>query len=74
MYIPFHTVNRASYWQEIGQILIYCDQGDEVYLRKAIADEAVLPLSLTRHGEDTPRVSSTSSDKSYKAGASDSGW
>ena len=49
-------------------------QGDEVYLKKAIHDESVLPLSLTRPGEETPRVmSSASSDRSH-AGGSESGW
>jgi hypothetical protein len=50
-------------------------EGDEVYLKKAIQDESVLPLSLHRAGEDTPRMmSSASSDRSYPAGASDGGW
>ncbi|KAK4689515.1 inositol-hexakisphosphate/diphosphoinositol-pentakisphosphate 1-kinase, partial [Tremellales sp. Uapishka_1] len=55
-------------------------EGDEVYLKKAIQDEAVLPLSLTssRHGEDTPRViSSTGSERSYRGNGgtpSDGGW
>ncbi|WVQ99933.1 hypothetical protein IAU59_007076 [Kwoniella sp. CBS 9459] len=51
-------------------------EGDEVYLKKAIQDESVLPLSsLHRSGEDTPRmISSASSDRSHPAGASDGGW
>jgi hypothetical protein len=40
-------------------------QGDAVYLKKSIQDEAVLPLSLSRHGDETPRMmSSASSDRS----------
>jgi inositol hexakisphosphate/diphosphoinositol-pentakisphosphate kinase len=48
-------------------------QGDEVYLRKAIEDEAVLPLSLSRlGGDETPRMmSSASSDRTH---ASDGPW
>ncbi|WVQ81892.1 hypothetical protein IAT38_004019 [Cryptococcus sp. DSM 104549] len=51
-------------------------EGDEVYLKKSIQDESVLPLSsLHRTGEETPRmVSSASSDRSHPAGASDGGW
>ncbi|KAL7419835.1 inositol hexakisphosphate and diphosphoinositol-pentakisphosphate kinase [Cryptotrichosporon argae] len=49
-------------------------EGDEVYLKKAIHDESVLPLSLTRAGEETPRISSTSSDRSHPAGVSEAGW
>ena len=46
------------------------DQGDEVYLKKAVEDESVLPLSLTRPGEETPRmISSASSDRSHADGA-----
>jgi hypothetical protein len=49
-------------------------QGDEVYLKKPVHDESVLPLSLSRPGEETPRVmSSASSDRSYTAGNSDGG-
>ena len=49
-------------------------QGDEVYLKKPVHDESVLPLSLARPGEETPRVmSSASSDRSYTAGTSDGG-
>lgn len=45
-------------------------QGDEVYLKKAVQDESVLPLSLHRPGEETPRViSSASSDRSHPDGA-----
>ena len=45
-------------------------QGDEVYLKKAVEDESVLPLSLTRPGEETPRmISSASSDRSHADGA-----
>ncbi|KAJ9117698.1 hypothetical protein QFC24_006412 [Naganishia onofrii] len=41
-------------------------EGDEVYLRKRVADEAVLPLSLSKHGDDTPRhFSSAASDRTY---------
>lgn len=41
-------------------------QGDEVYLRKRVADEAVLPLSLSKHGDDTPRhFSSAASDRTH---------
>jgi inositol-hexakisphosphate/diphosphoinositol-pentakisphosphate 1-kinase len=41
------------------------EQGDAVYLKKSIQDEAVLPLSLSRHGDETPRImSSASSDRS----------
>lgn len=47
-------------------------QGDEVYLKKAIHDEAVLPLSLTRAGEDTPRGLSSAS--SVRSATSDAGW
>ncbi|RXK41207.1 cortical actin cytoskeleton protein asp1 [Tremella mesenterica] len=37
-------------------------EGDEVYLKKSIQDEAVLPLSLAgRMGEETPRVMSSAS-------------
>ncbi len=40
-------------------------EGDAVYLKKSIQDEAVLPLSLSRHGDETPRMmSSASSDRS----------
>ncbi|WWD19022.1 hypothetical protein CI109_103479 [Kwoniella shandongensis] len=51
-------------------------EGDEVYLKKSIQDESVLPLSsLHRGGEETPRmISSASSDRSHPAGASDGGW
>ncbi|WWC63211.1 uncharacterized protein I303_105811 [Kwoniella dejecticola CBS 10117] len=50
-------------------------EGDEVYLKKPIQDESVLPLSsLHSRGEETPRmVSSASSDRSHP-GASDGGW
>jgi inositol hexakisphosphate/diphosphoinositol-pentakisphosphate kinase len=45
-------------------------KGDEVYLKKAVEDESVLPLSLTRPGEETPRmISSASSDRSHPDGA-----
>lgn len=43
-----------------------------MYLKKAIHDESVLPLSLTRAGEDTPRVMSSAS--STRSAASDAGW
>ncbi|WVO13422.1 hypothetical protein L204_101037 [Cryptococcus depauperatus] len=53
-------------------------EGDEVYLKKSIQDESVLPLSSLHHGragEDTLRImSSTSSDRSHPTGASDGGW
>ncbi|WVR07463.1 hypothetical protein IAU60_004504 [Kwoniella sp. DSM 27419] len=51
-------------------------EGDQVYLKKSIQDESVLPLSsLHRSGEETPRmISSASSDRSHPAGASDGGW
>ncbi|OCF76129.1 cortical actin cytoskeleton protein asp1 [Kwoniella mangroviensis CBS 8886] len=53
-------------------------EGDEVYLKKPIQDESVLPLSSlhSRAGEETPRmISSASSDRSHPgAGASDGGW
>nr|XP_019044631.1 cortical actin cytoskeleton protein asp1 [Kwoniella bestiolae CBS 10118]OCF23561.1 cortical actin cytoskeleton protein asp1 [Kwoniella bestiolae CBS 10118] len=50
-------------------------EGDEVYLKKAVQDESVLPLSsLHSRGEETPRmISSASSDRSHP-GASDGGW
>ncbi|ORY35466.1 putative actin cytoskeleton organization and biogenesis-related protein [Naematelia encephala] len=49
-------------------------EGDEVYLKKPVHDESVLPLSLSRAGEETPRMfSSSSSDRSHP-GASDGGW
>ncbi|WVO23010.1 uncharacterized protein IAS62_004354 [Cryptococcus decagattii] len=51
-------------------------EGDEVYLKKSIEDESVLPLSSLQHkaGDETPRmISSASSDKSHP-GASDGGW
>ncbi|WRT68342.1 uncharacterized protein IL334_005318 [Kwoniella shivajii] len=51
-------------------------EGDEVYLKKPIQDESVLPLSSlhSRTGEETPRmISSASSDRSHP-GASDGGW
>lgn len=39
-------------------------QGDAVYLKKSIQDEAVLPLTLSRHGDETPRhISSSASDR-----------
>ena len=39
-------------------------EGDEVYLKKSIQDESVLPLDLT--GSETPRMmSSASSDRSH---------
>lgn len=53
------------------------DQGDEVYLKKAVYDESVLPLSSLHHraGDETPRIhSSASSDRSHYAGASDGGF
>ncbi|WWC90767.1 uncharacterized protein L201_005704 [Kwoniella dendrophila CBS 6074] len=54
-------------------------EGDEVYLKKPIQDESVLPLSSlhSRTGEETPRmISSASSDRSHHgASASDlGGW
>ncbi|OXH31661.1 cortical actin cytoskeleton protein asp1 [Cryptococcus neoformans] len=51
-------------------------EGDEVYLKKSIEDESVLPLSSLHHkaGDETPRmISSASSDRSHP-GASDGGW
>ncbi len=81
------TPLEVSSWTEFGKSIEIRDerreligtnqpnqQGDEVYLQKSIADEAVLPLSLTRHGDETPRISSANSDRSFKTGASDSGW
>lgn len=41
-------------------------QGDEVYLKKAVYDESVLPLNIQR-GEETPRVMSSASSET-------SGW
>jgi inositol hexakisphosphate/diphosphoinositol-pentakisphosphate kinase len=44
-------------------------QGDEVYLKKPVQDESVLPLTLHRTGDETPRViSSASSDRSHPDG------
>lgn len=48
-------------------------EGDQVYLKKAVHDEAVLPLSLSRGGEDTPR-GVMSSASSHRSAASDTGW
>lgn len=48
-------------------------EGDQVYLKKAVHDEAVLPLSLSRGGEDTPR-GVMSSASSHRSATSDAGW
>lgn len=65
--------------RDVGQkqLMFMGLQGDEVYLKKPVHDESVLPLSLHRPGEETPRVaSSASSDRSHHgtSSASDGGW
>jgi inositol hexakisphosphate/diphosphoinositol-pentakisphosphate kinase len=56
-------------WLLCGQSLTLYrhSQGDQVYLKREVHDEAVLPLSaLSRLGDDTPRhISSAASDRTH---------
>lgn len=70
------TMAEKSLSKHFGKGLTFSTtplEGDEVYLQKTVHDEAVLPLSLNRAGEDTPR-GLMSSASSFRSGASDAGW